>query len=108
LTALIKSPATIATTENARKNGVADGLFVTQEVAKISGAVDIVDANRLAEPLVQNAREISGRVVSDGSLALSGILAERAEGAIHAYREWIAFELPTTDQTWVRLVGKRI
>jgi ribosomal protein L11 methyltransferase len=108
LTALIKSPATIATTENARKNGVADGLFVTQEVAKISGAVDIVGASKLAEPLVQNAREISDTVVSDGSLALSGILAERAEGAIHAYREWIAFELPTTDQTRVRLVGKRI
>ncbi len=108
MTALIISPATITTTENARKNGVADGLFVTQAVAKISGAVDIVGASKLAEPLVQNAREISGTVVSDGSLALSGILAERAEGAIHAYRERIAFELPTTDQTRVRLVGKRI
>jgi ribosomal protein L11 methylase PrmA len=108
LTALIISPATITTTENARKNGVADGPFVTQAVAKISGAVDIVGANRFAEPLVQNAREISDTVVSDGSLALSGILAERAEGAIHAYRERIAFELPTTDQTRVRLVGKRI
>ena len=81
MTALIKSPATIATTENARKNGVADRLFVTQEVAKISGAVDIVAMN---------------------------IFAERAESAIHAYRERIACELPTTDRTWVRLVGKRI
>ena len=81
---------------------------MTQNVAKISGAVNIVGANRLAEPLVQNAREISDRAVSDGSLALSGILAERAGSAIHAYRERIAFELPTTDQTWVRLVGKRI
>ncbi len=108
MTALIKSPATIATTEKARKNSVADRLFVTQVVAKISGAVDIVGASRLAEPLVQNAREISDRVVSDGSLALSGILAERAESAIHAYREGIAFQLPTTDQTWVHLVGKRI
>jgi len=81
---------------------------VTQAVAKISGAVDIVGASKLAEPLVQNAREISDTVVSDGSLALSGILAERAEGAIHAYRGGIAFELPTTDQTRVRLVGKRI
>ena len=81
MTALIKSSATIATTENARKNGVADRLFVTQEVAKISGAVDIVAMN---------------------------IFAERAESAIHAYRERIACELPTTDRTWVRLVGKRI
>jgi len=81
LTALIKSPATVATTENARKSGDADRLFVTQEVAKISGAVDIVVMN---------------------------IFAERAESAIHAYRERIAYELPTTDRTWVRLVGRRI
>lgn len=78
---MIKSPATVATTENARKKGDADRLFVTQEVAKISGAVDIVVMN---------------------------IFAERAESAIHAYRERIAYELPTTDRTWVRLVGKRI
>ena len=81
MTALIKSPATVATTENARKSGDADRLFVTQEVAKISGAVDIVVMN---------------------------IFAERAESAIHAYRERIAYELPTTDRTWVRLVGRRI
>ena len=78
---MIKSPATVATTENARKSGDADRLFVTQEVAKISGAVDIVVMN---------------------------IFAERAESAIHAYRERIAYELPTTDRTWVRLVGRRI
>jgi len=39
--------------ENARKNGVADWLFVTQEVAKTGGAVDIVIANNLAEPPVK-------------------------------------------------------
>jgi hypothetical protein len=94
--------------ENTRKNGVADWLFVTQEVAKISGAVDIVIADILAEPLVKNTREISDRVVPGGSLAISGTLAERAGSAIHAYRERIDFKLPTTDQTWVRLASKRI
>jgi ribosomal protein L11 methylase PrmA len=108
LTALIKSPATIVTTAKARKSSVADRLFVTQEVAKISAAVDIVGASRFAEPLVQNVRETSDRVVSDASLALFGILAELAESVIYAHRERIAFELQTTDQTWVRLVGKRI
>jgi ribosomal protein L11 methylase PrmA len=108
LTALIKSPATIVTKAKARKNSVADRLFVTQEVAKISAAVDIVGASRLAEPLVQNVRETSDRVVSDDSLALFGILAELAESVIYAHRERIAFEVPTTDQTWVRLVGERI
>lgn len=103
---------TTATRENARKNGIADSLFVTQDVEEISGSFDIVVANILAEPLVQNARNIGDRVVPGGSLALSGILAEQAESVIEAYRERIDFELPEKDQTtgltWVRLVGKRI
>ncbi len=92
MTVLINSQAITATKKNAQKSGVADGLFVTQEVAKISGAGDIVVANILAEPPVQNAREISDRAVPGGSLALSGILAEQAERVIHAYRERIDFE----------------
>jgi len=52
LTALIKSQAITATKQDARKNSAADRLFVTQDVAKIGGAVDIVVVNILAEPLV--------------------------------------------------------
>lgn len=111
--ALDNDPQAItATRENARKNGVADQLFVTQEVAEITGAFDIVVANILAGPLVNNARGISEMVVPGGSLALSGILADQTESVIDAYRGLIDFELPpteqTTDQTWVRLTGKRI
>jgi len=40
-------------------------------------------------------------------VALSGNPAKRAESVIHAYRERIDFELPATDQTWVRLADKR-
>jgi ribosomal protein L11 methyltransferase len=104
--------AITATRENAQKNGIGDSLFVTQEVAEITGSFDIVVANILAEPLVQNATEICDRVAPGGELALSGILAEQAESVIEAYRDRIHFELPqvdqTTDQIWVRLVGKRI
>jgi ribosomal protein L11 methyltransferase len=104
--------ATTATRENARKNGIGDGLFVTQEVADISGVFDIVIANILAEPLVQNAGKISDRVAPGGTLVLSGILVEQADRVIEAYRTWFEFESPVTDQateqTWVRLVGKRI
>lgn len=104
--------AITATLENARKNDVADRLFVTQAVAELTCAFDIVVANILAEPLMQNAREISDRVIPGGSLALSGILAEQAGSVTEAYRDRIDFEIPATDQTteqvWVRLVGKRI
>ena len=104
--------AVTATRDNAQKNRIGDALFVTQDVAGITGSFDIVVANILAEPLVQNARIISDRVVTGGSLALSGILADQAESVIDAYREQIDIEISQTEratgQTWVRLVGKRI
>ena len=108
----IDGQAITASRENAQKNGVADGLFVTQDMAELRAAFDIVVANILADTLVQNAREISDRVVPGDSLALAGILADQAESVIDAYSAWIDFELSatdqTTDQTWIRLVGKRI
>ena len=104
--------AVTATRQNAKKNGIGDTLFVTQDVAETTGTFDIVVANILAEPLVQNARVIADRVVADGALALSGILAEQAESVIDAYRDRFDVEISETeqsaDQTWVRLVGKRI
>ena len=106
------SQAIIATRENARKNGLEDSLFVTQNVAEATGTFDIVVANILAGPLAQNAGDICGRVAPAGSLVLSGILAEQVDSVIEAYCDRIEFEAPeideTTDQIWVRLVGKRI
>ncbi len=105
------SQAISATRENALKNAVQDCLFVTQDMAEATGAFDIVVANILAEPLVKNAAGICDRVAPAGSLALSGILPDQVESVIEAYRHRLHFESPeldeTTDQTWVRLVGKR-
>ena len=104
--------AITATRENARKNGFEDSLFVTQDVAEITGTFDIVVANILAEPLVQNAGDICDKLAAGGSLALSGILADQVDNVIAAYQHHIEFVSPamdeTKDQTWVRLVGTRI
>ncbi len=106
------SQAIMATRDNALKNAVEDSLFVTQNMAEVTGTFDIVVANILAEPLVKNVAEICGRVAATGSLALSGILADQIETVIEAYCQRIDFESQETDeatgQTWVRLVGKRI
>lgn len=112
-TAVDTDPQAItATHENAQKNGVADRLFVTQQLAAVSPSFDIVVANILAEPLVRNAAQICDRVAPGGLLALSGILAEQADSVSEAYRDRIGFESAetdrTTDQVWVRLVGRRI
>ncbi len=104
--------AITAARENAQKNAIRDRLFVTQDVAEITGAFDIVVANILAGPLVENAGDISDRVAPGGLLALSGILLDQTRSVIDAYSDRIVFQPPemdeTTDQTWVRLVGKRI
>jgi ribosomal protein L11 methyltransferase len=104
--------AITATRENARKNGFEDSLFVTQDVAEVTGTFDIVVANILAEPLVQNAGDICDRLAVGGSLALSGILADQVDSVVEAYQHHIEFVSPamdeTTDQIWVRLVGTRI
>ncbi len=104
--------AIMATRENARKNGLEDSLFVTQDVAEVTGTFDIVVANILAEPLVQNAKDICDRLAAGGALALSGILADQVDTVIEAYQHHIEFVSPamdeTTDQTWVRLVETRI
>ncbi len=106
------SQAITATRDNAQKNAVEDGLFVTQDMAEVAGTFDIVVANILAEPLAKNAAEICDRVAPTGSLVLSGILDVQVESVIEAYRHQIDFESQETDeatgQTWVRLVGKRI
>ncbi len=106
------SQAITATRDNALKNAVADSLFVTQDMAEVTGTFDIVVANILAEPLMRNAAEICDRVAPAGSLALSGILDDQVDSVIAAYRHRIDFESQETDeatgQTWVRLVGKRI
>lgn len=104
--------AVMATLQNGRKNGVADRLVVIQTVEEIGPAVDIVMANILAEPLLRNARQIGDRVAPGGWLTLSGILAEQTESIIDAYCSRFEFEPAeidqTTEQTWVRLTGKRI
>jgi ribosomal protein L11 methyltransferase len=101
-----------STRENARRNGVEDRLFVTQDVAEVTGEFDIVVANILADLLVEIAGEICERIVPGGLLALSGILEQQAESVIEAYRESIDFEAPeadsSEDQTWIRLAGMRI
>ncbi len=105
------SQALTVTRENALKNDVQDSLFVTQDMAEVTGAFDIVIANILAEPLVKNTGEICDRVAPTGYLVLSGILPDQVESVIEAYCHRLDFESPeldeTTDQTWVRLVGKR-
>jgi len=97
-----------ASEDNARNNGVADGLSLyLPENLPADYRCDVLVANILAGPLIDLAGQLAGYCRPGGSLALSGILAEQAESVRAAYTPW--FDLnPTTQQgDWVRIDGVR-
>lgn len=107
----IDPQAVIATGENARDNGVAERLQVTESADQIDGTFDVVVANILAGPLIDLARPIAMSVEKHGMLALSGVLSEQAAGVMEAYKPWIEFVAPVMreqdGQIWSRLTGTR-
>lgn len=104
----IDPQALTASEDNARNNGVADGLSLyLPENLPAEYRCDVLVANILAGPLVELADQLAGYCRPGGTLALSGILAEQAESVRAAYAPW--FDLnPTTQQgDWVRIDGVR-
>tara|TARA_B100000676_G_C18061765_1_gene838248 strand:- start:756 stop:1637 length:882 start_codon:yes stop_codon:yes gene_type:complete len=104
----IDPQALTASEDNARNNGVADGLSLyLPENLPPEYRCDVLVANILAGPLVELADQLASYCRPGGTLALSGILAEQAESVRAAYTPW--FDLnPTTQQgDWVRIDGVR-
>ena len=108
----IDPQAVAATQNNAARNGVDGQLTVVRCAEEIDGTFDVVVANILANPLIELAEPIAGRVNGDCVLALSGILSEQVAQVLEAYRPWIEFDEPVIReqdaQTWARLTGRRI
>ncbi|MBY6204713.1 50S ribosomal protein L11 methyltransferase [Halomonas denitrificans] len=92
-----------ATVDNAERNGVADRIVAVLPEQAPSGTAGLVLANILAGPLVELVDDIAGRVAPDGRLALSGILADQADGVCDAYRERLRPSGEATREDWVRL-----
>ncbi len=104
----IDPQALTASEDNARNNGVSDGLSLyLPDNLPAEYRCDVLVANILAGPLVELAGQLAGYCRPGASLALSGILAEQAESVRTAYAHW--FDLnPTTQQgDWVRIDGVR-
>ncbi|MGB5354564.1 MAG: 50S ribosomal protein L11 methyltransferase [Woeseia sp.] len=102
----IDPQAVTATLNNARQNDVADR--VTASTGRPDGQYDIVLANILAGPLVENAEWLNGRVKTGGSLVMSGILAHQVDTVLAAYAGAIQFEETAIDNGWARLAGQRV
>lgn len=101
----IDPQAITATLSNASDNNVAKQLTAT--VDRPAGQYEIVLANILAQPLIDNAEWLCERLVSGGSLVLSGILGTQADDVCKAYDAWIDFEPRADLEDWARLSGRK-
>lgn len=104
----IDPQALTATCGNAEKNAVAERLSVhaPQELPATLQA-DVLLANILANPLIELAPRLAGRVRPGGRIVLSGLLREQARSVAEAYRAYFEMEPPAFREEWVRLVGRR-
>ena len=72
--------------ENAERNGVLERISISATpIESVHGPFDVVLANILPDVLVPLAGEIAARVTEGGTLVLSGILRELADGVEAAY-----------------------
>jgi ribosomal protein L11 methyltransferase len=72
--------------ENAARNGVSERIsFSTTPLEEVHGPFDVVTANILPDVLIPLAPSIAARVGAGGTLVLSGILDELADGVEAAY-----------------------
>jgi ribosomal protein L11 methyltransferase len=103
----IDPQAITASKQNAARNRVAEKLTTTTQSANLTGQFDVLLANILATPLIENARGISALLKPGGLLALSGILANQADAVRNAYRGCVQLAASRTKDDWILLTGQR-
>ena len=105
--------AITATIENAKRNNIPKGVIETylpDQLPDDPAALlsDILVANILAEPLMQLAEDLSHLVKPQGQIALSGLLAEQADGLLEHYGFWFEMDKAVMSEEWARLSGTRL
>ena len=95
--------------ENALRNAVGDRISVSATpVEEVHGPFDVVTANILPDVLIPLARPIAARVGDGGTLILSGILRELADGVEAAYVALgLSTQLRLDEDDWRALVMTR-
>ncbi|MEN7342215.1 MAG: 50S ribosomal protein L11 methyltransferase [Pseudomonadota bacterium] len=105
----IDPQAITATRTNASDNGVDAKLnaMLPNAFAASPDHYDLVLANILAQPLIDNAALLCPVLRHGGRLLLSGILGEQAKAVRDAYAPWIEFAPIARQDGWVLLDGIR-
>lgn len=97
-----------ASADNAALNGVGSRLRVVPPESLPALQVDLVVANVLAGPLVELAERLTHLLRPGGTLVLSGILSEQAQGLAAAYAPHLPLAVDAEREGWCRLVGCRV
>lgn len=105
----IDTQALTASRQNAVRNRVESRLqtLLPDDLAAAYRA-DLVLANILANPLIEMAASLAGRVKPGGKLVLSGILAEQAEQVMAVYARYLQMEDAVEQEGWVQLAGNKV
>ncbi|RMG29089.1 MAG: 50S ribosomal protein L11 methyltransferase [Gammaproteobacteria bacterium] len=99
--------ALAATRANAQRNRVHDRIQACRPEDAPAGTADLVLANILANPLIELAPRLAGRVRPGGRIVLSGILEAQAGAVAAAYAPMFALAPPRVREGWVCLEGVR-
>jgi ribosomal protein L11 methyltransferase len=103
----IDPQALLATQQNALRNKVDNRIVTAMSGNESDHLFDILVANILAAPLVENAKSICSKLRIGGRLALSGILQPQADTVRDAFASWIVFEPLQQREDWILLTGRR-
>ncbi|UNU72936.1 50S ribosomal protein L11 methyltransferase [Moraxella nasovis] len=115
----IDPQAVLATTQNAKLNGVADKIqvFLPEEFAKHQAKTgilaDTITANILAKPLIGFAPYFAKLIKTDGKIVLAGLITSQIDEVLEAYTPYFTMDTPHNyadkeDHHWHRLSGTRI
>lgn len=103
----IDPQAITASNDNAINNHVSDKLFVCLPEKFQAKQYDIVLANILSGPLAELAPSLSSYTKTGGSIVLSGILNEQAEGIQRVYQQWFDMNDIVINDGWAMLSGTK-
>ncbi len=99
--------ALLATRANVRHNRVPDAVRACLPEELPAVRADLLVANILATPLVDLASLFASHVRPGGSLALSGILADQANGVVRAFVNSFRLEATRSRDEWILLSAVR-
>lgn len=100
--------ALVATTENARQNGLSDRIHVFDPPSVPENlSADVLVANILANPLCELSPYLGKLVESGGMIALSGILNAQSQHVIGAYEGQFLLKPATHRAEWCLISGIR-